>query len=207
MGTFTLRPGTTDFQFTNFSYETAIKKYLLRKGKDIGLFIDIGACIGEYAIWLGKQGIPCIAIEPVNHAAIMENIALNTIAPGQIKVLNCAVGSDNKKVSFEVLEGVTSSSYMNEDDTGGDIDCRRLDDIIDLGRYDTSKPVVIKLDVEGMEIEALKGAERLIKQAPKLEIVYEYCSCGDMAIRAVLDQYARFTYRDLDGVNTLAVKQ
>lgn len=206
MGTFRFRKGTTDFQFANFSYEIAIKKHLMQVVGDIGLFIDIGACIGEYDIWLAKQGVRAIAIEPVNHQAIFENIALNKVAAENIQVLNCAVGSENKKVSFHVLDGVTGSSHMNKEETEGNIDCRRLDDIIDIDAIDREKLTVIKLDIEGAEIEALKGAERLIKGVNKLHLIYEYTFSGEEAIRKVLDSYARFTYTDLDGVNMLAVK-
>lgn len=206
MGTFRFRKGTTDFQFANFSYESAIKKHLQKVISDIGLFIDVGACIGEYDIWLAKQGVRTIAVEPVNHQAIFENIALNKIPEGSIQVMKCAAGSENRKVSFHVLEGVTSSSYINNEETGGDIDCRRLDDIIDFNAINQDKLTVIKLDIEGSEIEALRGAEKLIKGIEKLHLVYEYTFSGEQAIREVLDRYARFSYKDLDGVNMLAVK-
>jgi FkbM family methyltransferase len=205
MGTFQFRKGTTDFQFANFSYEIAIKKHLMQVVGEMGLFIDIGACIGEYDIWLAKQGVRAIAIEPVNHRAIFENIALNKVAD-KIQVVNCAVGSENKKVSFNVLEHVTGSSSLNKEESGGNIDCRRLDDIIDISAIDQDKLTVIKLDIEGYEIEALKGAERLIKGVNKLHLIYEYTFSGEQAIRKVLDSYATFKYTDLDGVNMLAEK-
>jgi FkbM family methyltransferase len=206
MGTFRFRAGTTDFQFANFSYESGIKQHLMQHIHQIGLFIDIGACIGEYCIWLSRQGVRSIAIEPVNHQAILDNIALNNLSPEMIQVLNCAVGKENKKVSFFVPEGVSSSSHINVADAGGNIDCKRLDDIIDISAIDQQKQTVIKMDVEGMEVEALQGASQLIKQVKNLSIIYEYTFCGDQAFRTVLDQYGRFTYRDLDGVNALAVK-
>jgi methyltransferase, FkbM family len=173
---------------------------------DMGLFIDVGACIGEYDIWLAQQGVRAIAIEPVNHEAIFENMALNKVAAERIQVLNCAAGSENKKVSFDVLENVTGSSAVNNEASGGDIDCRRLDDIIDLSTIDQEKLTVIKLDIEGYETEALKGAEKLIRGIHKLHLIYEYTFSGKEAIREVLDSYGQFTYTDLDGVNMLAVK-
>lgn len=206
MGTFRFRKGTTDFQFANFSYEIAVKKHLLQVVNDIGLFIDIGACIGEYDIWLAKHGVRSIAIEPINHEAIFENIALNKVAADKIQVLKCAVGSENRKVSFHTHEVVTGSSHLNKNESGGDIDCRRLDEIIDIGSIDQDKLTVIKLDIEGSEIDALKGAEKLIKGIKKLQIIYEYTFSGEEAIRNMLESYAHFTYTDLDGVNMLAVK-
>jgi len=39
-----------------------------------------------------------------------------------------------------------------------------LDSLVDGGLIDASLPVVVKLDVEGVEIEALTGAERLMQR-------------------------------------------
>jgi FkbM family methyltransferase len=206
LGRFRLRSQTTDFQFVNFTYENEIRRYLTHIGDQIGLFIDVGSCIGEYAIWLGSKGIKCIAIEPVNYAAIEENIRLNGDCAGNVEVQKCAVGKETTTVSFYMPEGVTSSSFMNKDGQIGDIPCRRLDDLIDLAAIDQNRITVIKLDVEGMELEALEGATGLLRGIRNLQIVYEYTSLKDEVIRAFLNQYATFDYTDLDNVNTLAVK-
>ena len=206
MGFFMLRKQTTDFQFVNFTYERAVKKHLEPRIKDIGLFIDIGACIGEYAIWLANKGVPSIAIEPVNHSAIADNLSWNEGATDYVTVYSCAVGKEARKVAFNVIQGVTSSSYINSTGSSANIDCRRLDDLIDYKLIDTRRITVIKLDVEGMEIDVLEGAENLLRNITNLHIIYEHCSCGDYEIRKVLNRYGNFSYRDLDGVNTLAIK-
>lgn len=206
MGSFMLRKNTTDFQFVNLSYEREVKKHLKSLTKDIGLFIDIGACIGEYTIWLANNGVSSIAIEPVNHSAIDENISWNNGAANYITLHSCAVGRDTKKVAFNVIEGVTSSSYINSTGSSATIDCRRLDELIDYKLIDTKKITVIKLDVEGMEIDVLEGAENLLQNVSNLHIIYEHCSCGDENIRIVLNRFGKFYYKDLDGVNTLAIK-
>ena len=41
------------------------------------MFIDAGACMGEYDIWLAKLGKRCIAIEPVNFATMTKRRSLN----------------------------------------------------------------------------------------------------------------------------------
>jgi len=206
MGTFCLRKNTTDFQFVNWTYEKEIKDYLKTIKNEIGLFVDIGACIGEYSIWLGNEGITCVAIEPVNFPAILTNLSFNPKAINKVSLYNYAVGAERKMVSFNVLEGVTSSSHISNEEIG-EIECWPLDNLLYQEMVDPKKITFIKLDVEGMEIEALKGAVDFIVKTPNLQIVYEYCSVGDNNIRDLLNQYAKFEYCDLDGVNTLAIKK
>jgi FkbM family methyltransferase len=205
MGTFDLRKGTTDFQFVNWTYEKEIKNYIKLIIDHIGLFVDVGACIGEYSIWLASKGIKCVTIEPVNHAAIETNLSLNLGAEEHITLYKCAVGKENRRVGFTILEGVTSSSYMSPEE--GNIECKRLDDILHSHLEDITKMVLIKLDIEGMEIEALEGAVKSICRLSKLQIIYEHTSCGDRNIRAILEKYGEFVFMDLDGVNTLAIKK
>ena len=209
MGKFMLRPNTTDFQFVNFSYEKEIKNYLESIKSEMGAFIDIGACIGEYCIWMGKSGIKSFAIEPVNYKAIERNISLNLRdLRNLVEILPFALGGEYKRVAFNVIEGVTSSSYMDDSGEGEMISCYKFDDIFSMSDFDQTKITVIKLDVEGMELEVLDGAESFIKNTSNLHIIYEYTSIkgGDKTIRNKLRSMGRFTFIDLDGVNTLAVK-
>src|SRR5215210_6017440 len=85
LGNFLIRKGTTDFQFINQAYERKIKKYIHDHIDTFDVFIDAGACIGEYCIWLAKLGKKCIAIEPINYEAIKKNISLNKLE-SKIKV-------------------------------------------------------------------------------------------------------------------------
>jgi FkbM family methyltransferase len=205
MGTFKLRRNTTDFQFVNWAYETRIKEYLWKNIDNIGLFIDIGACIGEYCIWLGEYKVNCIAIEPVNYKAIFDNLSYNAQAERHTTVLPIALGKETKKVAFNVYEGVTSSSYMDSTIIG-EIPCHTLDEVIDTKIINPKKVTFIKLDVEGMELDVLEGGAELIKSVENLQIVYEHTSLGDNTIRQFLNKCADFHYVDLDGVNTLATK-
>lgn len=56
MGSFLIRKGTNDFQFINRAYERKVKGYIQDHLDSFDVFIDVGACIGEYCIWLAKQG-------------------------------------------------------------------------------------------------------------------------------------------------------
>lgn len=206
MGVFRLRSYTNDFQFVNWTYERKIKNYLHENCNKIGLFIDIGACIGEYCIWLGNKGVTCIAIEPVNYNAIETNLAYNSTAVENIWVIRAAVGNKTENVAFNVQPGVTSSSHIDRKQSGK-IPCHKLDDIIENEFIKPDKITFIKLDVEGMELEVLEGATSLIVNTPNLQIVYEHTSIGDRKIRAFLDRWGQFEYKKIDRVNTLAIKK
>lgn len=207
MGTFHLRKNTTDFQFINWTYEKEIKKHIRSNFTRIGLFIDIGACIGEYDIWLAQQGIRCIAFEPVNFTSIEKNVHLNK-AENLVTIYNCALGSASASVVFHVLNNVTGSSRINNSskNCGAAVEVKRLDELISSSIVPANKLLIIKADVEGMELDVLKGAEKLIRRSKQLHIIYEYCITGDGPVRDLLNQFGKFQYRDLDGVNALAIK-
>jgi hypothetical protein len=81
IGTFFCRKNTNDFQFANYAYEWNVKKYILDHHHDYSVFIDGGACIGEYCIMLANNGMRCYAFEPVkeNYAVLTKNLELNNL--------------------------------------------------------------------------------------------------------------------------------
>ena len=50
MGSFHIRKQTTDFQFINYAYERKVKEYMEKNLDSFDVFIDAGACIGEYCV-------------------------------------------------------------------------------------------------------------------------------------------------------------
>ena len=208
MGHFKIREGTTDFQFINYAYEIQIRKFLkqqLALGKLDG-FIDIGACIGEYDIWLAGMGVPCVAFEPVNFKAVEDNIRLNNVAD-KVKLFPCGLGSRQEKVNFNVMSTVTGSSYIDRDNPNeGNIAIERLDDLIPQLGFAPGSQLVVKLDVEGMETEVLEGGRQFIQQTPNLRIIFERYE-GDNTVNDKLSSLANFTFERIDEFNYLATKK
>jgi FkbM family methyltransferase len=208
MGHFRIRPGTTDFQFINYAYEKAVRNYLkqqLDQGKLDG-FIDIGACIGEYDVWLGRLGVRCVAFEPVNFRAVEENIKLNNVGD-KVTLFACGLGSHQEKVNFNVMSTVTGSSYIDRDNReGGNIPIEKLDDLVTELGFAPGSLLVVKLDVEGMETEVLEGARQFIRQTPQLRIIFERYE-GDNTVNDKLSSLADFTFERLDRFNFLAIKK
>jgi FkbM family methyltransferase len=206
MGKFTIRKHTTDFQFINFAYEKDIKNYLLKNIDTFDVFIDVGACIGEYCVWLALKGKKCIAVEPVNFAGLKRNVALNSLED-KIQVYPVGVGNKKERVYFEILEFVTSSSHIERNSTKEpNVDIERLDDLFKKFGLTGNERVIMKLDVEGMEVEAIEGAKELISQIKDLRVIYEHFPADELKNDKALQRVCDFTFSDIDKVNRLAIK-
>lgn len=103
------------------------------------------------------------AFEPdyISYCRCKERI--DNILDSRIKLYNTGLWSQNTKVFFDA-QG-SGSSRISDCQSANSIDVVTLDSCIQ------GKVTFIKMDIEGSELEALKGAERIIRtQKPKLAI-------------------------------------
>lgn len=131
--------------------------------------IDIGANIGVYALTFAKLASTgrVIAFEPDpdNFNRLQENVALNS--PSNLVVKNVGIGATEQV--HRLYRVVESNSGMNrifkdtvleESFPFSEISVRPLLDA--LQDTDTARVELIKVDVEGFELEVLRGCERII---------------------------------------------
>jgi FkbM family methyltransferase len=107
--------------------------------------------------------------DPVNRETLERFVAqLPAAARTAITVHPHAASDHNGTLRFDAGLGVES---IANDDGAIEVSCRRLDDLID------SAPTLIKMDIEGAEPQALRGAAALIREhRPVLAIcAYHYC--------------------------------
>ncbi len=130
--------------------------------------LDIGANIGYNTLMFSDYG-PVVAFEPVFHQIVKLNVEGNTLRH-DVQVAACAL-SDVKEVREMNIpaHGCESNTHINYGGTtlhasgdwkgaGVKVNCERLDDIY------SGVPSFIKLDVEGHELQVLKGAAETIKK-------------------------------------------
>jgi len=207
MGSFLIRKGTTDFQFINQAYERKVKKYISDHLDSFDVFIDAGACIGEYCIWLAKAGKRCIAIEPVNFQAVQNNIALNSLE-SRVKLFACGLGNKKERVYFNIPSGLPSSSYMEKESSKEpNVDIETLDSLMDKFEISPNDRVLMKMDVEGMEPELIEGARNFIANHKNLTLIYEHFEADDFRNDKALSAICKFRFSDIDGVNRVAIKE
>ena len=207
MGEFLVRKGTNDFQFITNTYEKEVKKFLMERLGEFDVFIDAGACIGEYCIWLARQGKHCIAIEPVNYHAIELNVRMNDVQD-KVQVFRYGLGDKPEKVHFNIHTDTTSSSCLDRNATGEpNVDIETLDNLCKKFKISATDRIIMKLDVEGMETEAIKGASRFIRACPNLTIIYEDYITDNFRNDKLLSKLGDFRFYNIDEINRVAEKR
>jgi len=129
--------------------------------------LDIGGLFGETSFWfsnlVGDQGrIFCFEPVPENYRVLLENLSAN--GTKNIIPVNLAVGEKSGEIQISGSGGGATAS-----DSGKTFSCTSIDDFVrnnNLARVD-----MIKMDIEGYEMNALQGAVETLKRfKPKLAI-------------------------------------
>lgn len=147
----------------------------VRKGD---LVFDVGANIGIYSLLAAKHGARVVAFEPSRQVlpVLRRNIESNGFED-DIQVVEQAIGSERSSVKF--LEGVESNcgvgkivpfSDNGQDGEYYDVDVCTLDSFVD----QFGMPNVVKIDIEGAELLALRGASRMLSEAKNTVFLVEF---------------------------------
>ena len=209
VGIFFCRKNTNDFQFANLRYEWGVKRFILDHIHEFSLFIDAGSCVGTYAILSAKHNLPSIAFEPVsaNFDVLMKNLQLNQMT-GMINAFNIGLGNENKMANFYFDRSNTGASHIAKENYENDclVELRTFDSLLTELKIDKQNNILFKMDVEGMESEALEGAENFIRNHPNITFVLEDIFTDQSQIKSILDKYGKFEYGKVDQYNIYARK-
>ncbi|HEV7879078.1 FkbM family methyltransferase [Bradyrhizobium sp.] len=149
----------------SFSYEDELE-LLFRDSADVDYtLLDCGANYGYWSVLVSSAlygSKKAIAIEPSsqNFAKLANNASING---GRFEVMKCAIGAARGTAR---LSGSKHEAFSIAGDagTGGeDVPVIALDNLLDDGKISRDGKYLIKLDVEGVEIEAIKGGTRLLQ--------------------------------------------
>lgn len=138
-----------------------LKKNLLSIGDVV---LECGAHHGVttvlFAKAVGNKG-KIIAFEPnpFNIKVINRNIELNGLK--NVKVVNKAIGDKEGSARF--------SYFSNSSLQMGRLGTYPID-ITTIDCYLSEKPTMLKIDVEGYDVEALQGARKVLKSSPKIAL-------------------------------------
>ena len=209
VGTFYCRRNTNDFQFANYYYEWGVKKFMLARVNQFTVFIDGGACTGDYSVLLSRYPVRCIAFEPVpeNYATIIRNLHLNRLT-GKVDAYKTGLGNKNMKARFNFNPVNTGASHIDSLNSNGDceVEIRTFDSLLNELKIDVGEKILFKLDVEGMEPEALEGCTQFIRQYPNIMFVMEEKHAGQDRIKTILNKIAVFEYGIVEEFNIYARK-
>jgi len=147
-----------------YSYEDELA-LLFRDSVDVDYtFIDCGANYGYWSVLVSSEPFgahKAIAIEPSaqNFPKLANNARVND---NRFEAMKCAIGSSRGTAR---LTGTKHEAFSiaGDQSAGEEVPVIALDDLIDDGKVSASGKYLIKLDVEGVEIEAIKGGTRLLQ--------------------------------------------
>lgn len=137
-------------------------------------FIDVGANVGTYSLMAASLVGPTgrvLAFEPVpaTRARLERNVALNDVP--RLEIIAKALGAEPGTTVLHVASGASglSSRYTQSDGNRVEVETATLDNEL----AGAAAPALIKIDVEGMELEVMRGARELLRGDSPPLIVFE----------------------------------
>ena len=149
----------------SYNYEDELE-LLFRNSVDVDYtLLDCGANFGYWSVLVSSAPFgshKAIAIEPSsqNFAKLKNNAAING---NRFEPMKCAIGASRGTAR---LSGTKHEAFSIAGDAGGggeEVPVIALDNLLDDGKISPNGKYLIKLDVEGVEIEAIKGGTRLLQ--------------------------------------------
>jgi len=148
----------------SYHYEDELE-LLFKDSADVDYtLLDCGANYGYWSVLVSSKPFgshKAIAIEPSgqNYPKLANNAKING---NRFEAMKCAIGSARGTAR---LSGTKHEAFsIAGDQSGGEeVPVLALDNLLDDGKVAAGGKFLIKLDVEGVEIEAMKGGARLMQ--------------------------------------------
>ena len=186
-------------------YELAMLQAMRAMLHEDDLVLDVGANIGNHAIYLAAVvGCRVIAFEPNPQLVLpLQKSIVHNGLEDRITLIAKGVGAVEGKGVFADLKpdnlGAQALTLINEgDQTDGDtMEVVPLDSI----KFDRSV-MAIKIDVEGMELDVLEGAKRLIESDRPCLFIESHNEDQFCAIHAFLEKWGYVYWRSFNATPT-----
>ncbi len=154
---------------------------MIAAGFSAKCIIDCGASVGMWSLGISKyfSNAQIIAVEPNANVLPETKQTLANVKP-QVIIEECALADKEGEAFFNVFfndDGTKMSASSLKDHVMNTAASRlkvRLDTIDNICAKHKLEPNLIKLDLQGGELDALKGAERTLRRA---EVVVSEFGC------------------------------
>jgi FkbM family methyltransferase len=151
--------------------------FLLHSLRPDDVFLDVGANIGAYTILAsGVSGARSYLFEPSAESIVWasKNIRLNDLSD-KVRIRQVAVGATKGTVTFSSMaDSSTNCVVSGAEGRGPTVELTTLD-----SELAGIKPSLMKMDVEGFEGEALKGAQQILNEKSLYGIIIELAGHGE----------------------------
>lgn len=174
--------------FVNGVFEKEIVDFVLKVLPENGVFIDLGANIGSLSVAISKKkpGARIFSVEasPFVIPYLRRNIELNNLR--NIVLYEAAVSDkDDDMVEFfhpDIQFG--KGAVTNLFDAGSTkVRTITIDSIV--RQHNLAKVDLMKVDIEGFEIFAFRGADKLLNRPDAPSILFEFVAYAEAAVAGI----------------------
>jgi FkbM family methyltransferase len=137
-------------------------------------FVDVGANIGYFSLLaarcVGPQGsVTAIEANADTHALLKANLALNGCANVDTRLVAVGEAPGRARIVSPEAGNAGADRVAFDADGAGTLEVERLDSLLG------SAPVrLIKIDIEGAEAKAIRGAGALLEGSDAPDLVFEF---------------------------------
>ncbi len=145
--------------------------------------VDVGAYLGSYTLTssnlVGKSGkVVAIEGDPSHYEMLNKNLKLNKVS--NVTAINCMVGSKDMHITHqEFLDMyITYQEFLEKGGTDKPqfgntiIHVNSLDDLL-IKQHEIREVNWMKIDVEGAELDVLKGAHNILSNSKRIKLLIE----------------------------------
>ncbi|CAN5258192.1 hypothetical protein BH23BAC3_BH23BAC3_32780 [soil metagenome] len=184
----------------SYIVEDVYEQYLLRIAEQSQTIFDIGANIGYYTVQFAqKTDGKVYAFEPMDyqHHTLLRNLELNSVT--NVQPVKKIVSNTNgrQRIYFSGMENTAASSVVNETDQYEDISSISLDTFCRDNQIENID--LIKIDVEGFELNVLKGLENMLKPQKVahlfIEVVEKHLNKAGTSAKELCDLLEFYNYK------------
>ena len=158
-------------------HEEDVRRYFNPQKGDV--VVDIGAAFGLYTIpssrQVGQSGkVVAIEAHPANYEMLNRNVKLNSLT--NVTCLNYAVYSTKTKVKIYSSYTIISERVTGEEKAKErfvEVKADTLDSILEQNKTPRERVNWVKIDVEGAELEVLKGATDVLSTSKDIALLIE----------------------------------
>jgi FkbM family methyltransferase len=200
------RDGTVDREVLYPFHEVQTRSFLRRHfaGRRAGgVFVDVGAHCGSLSIPFESFFEKVLSIEPLpdNYRALERNIALNDLQP-KITAFNLAAGATNARGTLFIEKDDTSSLIRMEAPAGSlDVTVRPIDDVLNDEGVQAAEVRLLKVDVEGAEMDVLAGARDLLEKGSPILVLEANTAAAKNSLEMFMERMGYLLVRIADGRN------
>ena len=151
------------------------------------IVVDVGANAGVYAVQQAQRGARVYAVEPNPdcYRRLQKSVRANDVE-GRVLAVNCALGATAGSAELLVPGGLTTMGSLRPLWTptasrgGVKVKVETLDEVV--RNFGIHRIDLLKVDVEGLELDVLHGAHYAIELVNRLVVEYHSLDLGGRVV-------------------------